>query len=114
MPNNKDSLCHELGTVFCVQVPSLHWNKYHKQIISAHGYPKNHMVVRQYPTMARLGSLPGHSERILHMCLSPGKSRVASVGSDETLKIWQCFEKVKLDQSERSYTEISALLHSLN
>ena len=48
------------------------------------------------------------------MCLSPGKSRVASAGSDETLKIWQCFEKVKLDQSERSYTEISALLHSLN
>lgn len=99
-----------------IQVSSLAWNKYHQQLISAHGHPRNHMMIWQYPSMTRLGTLTGHSERILHMCLSPKRSRVASASSDETLRIWQCFEKAKHDVSERSYCDesINALLHSFN
>lgn len=96
------------------QVSSLNWNKDHKQLLSAHGHPRNHMVIWQYPNMAKLGCLTGHSERILHMCLSPGRSRAASASSDETLRIWKCFEKLQLDTSHRSCSEISALLHSFN
>lgn len=97
------------------QVSALGWNKYHKQLISAHGYPRNQMTIWQYPNMTKLGTLSGHSERILHMCLSPGKSRVASAASDETLRIWKCFERMKLDTSQ-SFHELSAsaLLHSLS
>lgn len=96
-----------------VQVSSLKWNKYHKQLISAHGHPKNHMVVWQYPCMKELATLTGHAERILHMVLSPRRTRVASASSDETVRIWKCFKpRESSDQSCSSEGNISALLHS--
>ena len=74
------------------------------------------MVIWQYPNMTRLKVLTGHGQRILHMTLSPRRSRVASASSDETLRIWKCFERLNNDVSQRSYSEesISALLQSLS
>lgn len=99
-----------------LQVSALAWNKDHHQLISAHGCPKNYMVVWQYPTLKKLRQLSGHSDRILHMCMSPRRGRVASAGSDETLRIWPCFERLQHDMSQSSYREenILALLHSFN
>ena len=98
------------------QVSAIAWNKDHKQLISSHGNPKNNMVIWQYPTMTKVGELCGHQDRVLHMCLSPKRTSVASAGADETLRIWQCFERLKHDVSSMSYSEesITALLHSFN
>lgn len=64
--------------------------------------------------MNKVSVLCGHRERVLHMALSPHRSRVASASSDETLRIWKCFKQVEHDVSQRSYSEesISALLQS--
>ena len=110
--------CFSVVLVFwcVVQVSALAWNKDHRQLISAHGQPRNHMMVWQYPTLRKVRQLSGHSDRILHMCLSPRRGHVASAGTDETLRIWQCFERLQQDVSQCSYSEesILALLHSLH
>lgn len=44
-------------------------------------------------------SIAGHSARILGMAMSADETTVVSLGADETLRFWQCFqvdeEKVK-------------------
>lgn len=98
-----------------LQVSAIAWNREYREMISAHGNPKHQMTVWKFPSMLRIGELVGHQGRVLHMCLSPKKTTVASASADETLRIWKCFaHSKKLDQSQ-SQTEdsITALLHSV-
>lgn len=98
-----------------LQVSAIAWNREYREMISAHGNPKHQMTVWKFPSMLRVGELVGHQGRVLHMCLSPKKTTVASASADETLRIWKCFaHSKKLDQSQ-SQTEdsITALLHSV-
>ena len=39
-----------------------------------------------------MADLTGHTERILHMALSPDQSTVVSAAADETLRLWKCWE----------------------
>lgn len=52
----------------------------------------NQMTIWKYPDMSKVCDLYGHTNRILMMCMSPDEQVVASVGADETLRIWKCFE----------------------
>lgn len=36
---------------------------------------------------------PGNEGRILNMSLSPDGSTLAAISSDETIRLWRCFEK---------------------
>jgi WD40 repeat protein len=42
--------------------------------------------------MGLVGELKGHSERVLHMAMSPDGETVVSAGADETLRFWKVFE----------------------
>lgn len=42
--------------------------------------------------MVRLAELHGHTERVLHMALSPDGTTIASAAADETLRFWKVFE----------------------
>ena len=97
-----------------MQVSSLAWNKENRALISAHGAPKHQLCVWSYPSLTKVGELSGHQDRVLHMSLSPKKTTICSAGADETLRIWNCFEKREHDISHRSYSEdsILALIHS--
>lgn len=99
-----------------LQVSAIAWNKYQRQMISAHGGPKHHMNVWNFPSLTKVAELHSHQERILHMCLSPKKTSVASASADETLRIWNVFPEPDLEASQKSYSEdsISALLQSFN
>ena len=33
----------------------------------------------------------GHTERVLHLAISPDNTTVVSAGADETLRLWKCF-----------------------
>lgn len=74
------------------QVSSIIWNPFEKEILSSHGYSKNQLILWKYPNMEKITELNGHTNRILHMSLSPDGSTVVSAGADETLRFWKVFE----------------------
>ena len=68
------------------QVCSLVWAREYKELVSSHGYVNNEIIIWKYPTMERTAELMGHTERVLHLCLSPDGSTLISAGADETLR----------------------------
>ncbi|KAK1324863.1 Protein FIZZY-RELATED 1 [Acorus calamus] len=106
-----DNLVHEVGWLIeCIkiwnaqtgqcnasidseaQVCGLEWNRHRKEILSGHGYGRNNLCLRKYPSMSKIGELTGHLDRILNLSQSPDGSKVVSLGADETLRIWKVFE----------------------
>lgn len=73
------------------QVCSLVWSPHEKEILSGHGYSQNQLTLWKYPTMARMADLNGHTERVLHMAVSPDGDTVVSAAADETLRFWRVF-----------------------
>jgi cell division cycle protein 20 (cofactor of APC complex) len=87
-----------LGTASTgAQVCSVLWsrNNPNDELISAHGYIENNLVVWSYPTMTRLANLTGHTDRPLHMAISPDGRDVASLGDDK-LRLWRVFDAAPL------------------
>ena len=68
------------------QVCSLVWAREYKELVSSHGYVNNEIIIWKYPSMERTAELLGHTERVLHLSLSPDGSTVISAGADETLR----------------------------
>ena len=88
--------CLPLGVCLsCVdtkaQVSALLWHPLYKELISAHGYSDNQLVLWKAPSLERITQLKGHTERILNMALSPDGTTVVSAAGDETLRFWKCF-----------------------
>jgi cell division cycle 20, cofactor of APC complex len=81
------------------QISSILWSKHFKELISSHGYEKNQLTIWKYSDMSRVTELTGHTNRILSMTMSPDQEMVASIGADETLRLWRCFG---LDEKERA------------
>lgn len=61
----------------------------------------NDLTAWKYPQLIKAGSLEGHRERILILAKSDS-NLFASLGGDETLRIWDCFAKTK-DSESYSY-----------
>jgi len=74
------------------QVSALVWSKYDKEILSGHGFSQNQLCLWKYPTMAKIGELKGHTQRVLQVCPSANGTQVASVGADETLRFWNVWD----------------------
>lgn len=75
------------------QVSALLWSRSYREIISSHGYAQNQLTLWKYPELSKQGDLLGHSNRVLSMVQSPDEEMVASVGADETLRLWKCFPR---------------------
>nr|XP_043613504.1 cell division cycle 20.2, cofactor of APC complex-like [Erigeron canadensis] len=73
------------------QVSCLLWNRHERELLSSHGFSDNQLTLWKYPSMVKLAELRGHTSRVLHMTQSPDGYRVASVGADETLRVWNVF-----------------------
>ena len=79
-----------MGPVW-VQVCGLEWSANVNQLISTHGYSRNHLDVWTAPgthAMHRLASLSGHTARVCCMALSPDGCTVVTGSGDETLRFW--------------------------
>ena len=74
------------------QVSSILWSSAYREIISSHGYQQNQLSIWKYPEMNKVCDLLGHANRILGMAMSPDAESVVSIGADETLRFWQCFQ----------------------
>lgn len=73
------------------QVSCILWSKYHKEFISSHGFENNQLIIWKYSDMTKVAELTGHTNRVLKMAISPDEETVASIGADETLRLWRCF-----------------------
>ncbi|GAA6001441.1 hypothetical protein JCM10207_006668 [Rhodosporidiobolus poonsookiae] len=78
------------------QVTSLVWNPHGKELLSSHGVPDHHLSLWSYPSLTKVADIPhAHQTRILHSCLSPDGTTVATASSDEDLKFWKIFDMGK-------------------
>ena len=73
------------------QVCSILWSNEYKEMVSAHGFANNEIIIWRYPSMIKIAELTGHTERVLHLALSSDETTVVSAGADETLRLWKCF-----------------------
>lgn len=75
------------------QVTSLVWSPHSKEIMSSHGIPDHQLSIWSYPSLSKVTDIPNaHETRILHSCLSPDGTTVATASSDENLKFWKVFD----------------------
>ncbi|KAM0791347.1 hypothetical protein ACM66B_005815 [Microbotryomycetes sp. NB124-2] len=78
------------------QVTSLVWSPHSKEILSSHGIPDHQLSIWSYPSLTKVVDIPqAHDTRILHSCLSPDGSTIATASSDENLKFWKVFDVKK-------------------
>lgn len=75
------------------QVVSLLWSPTDRELLSAHGYSRNHLALWKFPSMTCLKELTGHTARVLGLSAAPDGVTVASAGADETLRFWRVFSR---------------------
>nr|XP_032837352.1 cell division cycle protein 20 homolog [Petromyzon marinus] len=84
------------------QVCSVLWSSEHKELLSAHGYPRNQLALWAYPEMVPIAKLLG---RVLQVAASPDGSSVMSLGADESLRLWRCFQGDKSRKKKQQQLE---------
>ncbi|XP_029971103.1 cell division cycle protein 20 homolog [Salarias fasciatus] len=95
------------------QISSLAFAPNYKELVSAHGYAHNNVVIWKYPSLTRVAELSGHEDRVLSLTMSPDCSTVATVAGDETIRLWKSFEvdPVKKKAKERMAKPTSGVIH---
>ncbi len=88
--NNNLVNCINTGSQVCC----LLWNKREKELISSHGFNKNHICIWNYPKMNKVTELKGHMMRVLYLTMSPDECFIASGAGDETLRFWRINDKI--------------------
>ncbi|CAL8072106.1 unnamed protein product [Calicophoron daubneyi] len=89
------------------QVSGIIWNSEYREILTAHGGPKNDLAIWKYPDINQVAELMEHQGRVLCVASSPNNEMVASCAADETLRIWHCFavdhtKKRVLEKTQRA------------
>jgi len=92
------------------QVCSLQWGTVDMELISSHGYSRNHISIWEYPSAEPVAELIGHSARVLHTSLSPDGNRLVSLASDETLRFWRLYPETTKKKVKKSPKEIKKSL----
>ena len=74
------------------QVCSLLWSRHSRELVSGHGQNLNQITVWKFPSMEKVTELKSHTQRVLHLALSPDGTSVMSAAGDESLRLWKVFE----------------------
>lgn len=74
------------------QVCQLAWSPAGMELLSAHGYSTNSLVLWRYPSMTRMATLTGHTTRVLYLTVAPGGDCVCTGAGDETIRFWRIFK----------------------
>ena len=96
------------------QVSGIIWSERYKEIATSHGYTKHQLSLWRYPSLKLVGELTGHGLRILSAALSPDQTTVATLGADESLRFWKCFDEVQPRATNKFISKTqSQILHSV-
>lgn len=90
------------------QVTSLVFNPHSREILSTHGFPDHSISIWTYPTLSKVIDIKqAHEYRVLHSCINPDGTTIATAAHDENLKFWKVFDLPK--KSSTTTGPISAL-----
>eukprot|EP00899_Mesostigma_viride_P023215 jgi/Mesvir1/4078/Mv11443-RA.1 len=89
------------------QVCNLVWSKNVNELVSTHGYSQNQIIVWRYPSMAKLATLTGHTQRALYLANSPDGKTIVTGAGDETLRFWSVFPGPKSEGSVNTSSVLS-------
>ena len=70
---------------------ALQWSLHYKELLSAQS-AQDQMTIYKFPSLSPFFTFQGHSTRTMDMALSPDGQTIVTLGDDETLKFWKCFE----------------------
>ncbi len=88
----------------------MQWSKTSNEFVSTHGYSQNQIIVWKYPSLQQLAVLTGHTYRVLYLAMSPDGQTVVTGAGDETLRLWNVFNKRKDSGSvESALTSINTI-----
>jgi cell division cycle protein 20 (cofactor of APC complex) len=76
------------------QVSDLLWGHEERELLTAHGYSRNHLTLWRYPSLVKSAELEGHNGRVVGLAQSPDGSLVCSASADETLRFWRVFSPI--------------------
>jgi cell division cycle protein 20 (cofactor of APC complex) len=71
------------------QICDLLWSLHYKELITVQPAVEKQMTIWKFPIMAPIRHLQGHQSRPMHLAMSPDGQTIASVGDDETLKVYR-------------------------
>lgn len=92
--NNKEIISsRDTGSQIC----SLVFSSLTNDVITSHGIPDNEVNIWRAKGLKKVGSLIGHTERVLYTALSPCGSSLLTGSPDETLRFWNLYND---DQSK--------------
>ncbi len=74
------------------QVCDIKWSFHYKEFISCQNSEDQQLIIWKYPSLKKVTTLPGHLKRPLHLSISSDGQTIVSLGDDEHLKFWKCFE----------------------
>lgn len=83
------------------QICSLVFSTMTNDIITSHGAPGNEINIWRTKGLKKVGSLMGHSDRVLYTALSPCGTSLLTGSSDETLRLWKLYHDVEEEQMRR-------------
>ena len=68
------------------QVCGLAWSESVNELLSVHGYADNAIHLWKAPNLTKLGSLKGHTRRVLYLAMSPdGQTAATGAGTGSSL-----------------------------
>ena len=67
------------------------------ELVSTHGFSQNEVCVwnSSGPKLRKIGTLTGHSQRVLYLSMSPDGKQIVTGAGDETLRFWNVFPPKK-------------------
>ncbi|KAL4468303.1 hypothetical protein ABPG72_015839 [Tetrahymena utriculariae] len=102
--------CIDTGSQVC----NLQFCKNRNEFVSTHGYSENQIIIWNYPDLDKLAVLTGHTQRVLHLAMSPDGDTIASGAGDETLRFWNINDSQSKEHEIQNSINKSQLLPQKN
>jgi len=95
------------------QVTDVIWGQQERELVTAHGYSRNHLSLWKYPSLVKAADFEGHESRIVGLAQSPDGSLVCSAAADETLRFWKMFSPVTEKSSKIELSKMNPILRTI-